>query len=190
MLGGALAAWLTASVAGIMMPIQKVGDMNYDKEFNLDDMTIIADLIIYEENFISSTSDNSGEIDYSEYKIADWEIRYADTNEDQIVDYKDFKIYYNNSDNFEKAVAECGYTCRFRKEQLRPTDSELKEEKKRLIEAAKTEKEIMDAEETIEIKKKNRKWELGDDYILETAINMAIQVQKIDRGDVVPNQKD
>ena len=49
MLGGALASWLTASIAGVMIPLQKVGDMNYDKVFDLEDKKIIESRLLYQE---------------------------------------------------------------------------------------------------------------------------------------------
>ena len=49
MLGGALASWLTASIAGIMIPFPKIGDVNYDKEIDLKDKEIIERHLIYEE---------------------------------------------------------------------------------------------------------------------------------------------
>ena len=107
-----------------MMPQQKIGDMNYDGKIDFVDASSIAYLILHEQDFLSGAPENR---DYSKYKIADWEIHYADTNQDQVVDYKDFKIYYNDPDNFEKTVKECindnpriPNDCSFKKEQLGP----------------------------------------------------------------------
>jgi len=49
MLGGALASWLTASIAGVMIPLQKIGDINYDKVIDLKDKEIIERHLIYQE---------------------------------------------------------------------------------------------------------------------------------------------
>ena len=49
MLGGALASWLTASVAGIMIPLQKTGDIDYDGYVSYRDINIIKEHIVYEK---------------------------------------------------------------------------------------------------------------------------------------------
>ena len=74
MLGGALASWLTASIAGIMIPIQKIGDINYDKVTDREDMEILATYLKYGE-------------------IEEWQMYYADVDENGKVDIEDLVFY-------------------------------------------------------------------------------------------------
>ena len=71
MLGGALASWLTASIAGIMIPLQKIGDINYDDYISQYDIGRI-------EKHINE-----------EKELLDWQVYYADFNQDGCINLAD-----------------------------------------------------------------------------------------------------